>query len=54
VVERWFGVLNTFYFCIAAGYGSMGQPIKSAGGYDDNIITKGATEAEQCSEENQC
>jgi len=31
VVERWFGVLNTFYFCIAAGYGSMGQPIKSAG-----------------------
>jgi hypothetical protein len=31
----------------------MGEPIKSAGGYDDNILAKESTKAEQYSEENQ-
>jgi hypothetical protein len=31
----------------------MGWPIKSAGGYDDNIIAKESTKAEQYSEKNQ-
>jgi hypothetical protein len=31
----------------------MGQPVKSAGGTDDNILSKESTKAEQPSEKNQ-
>jgi len=36
-----------------SSYESTGELIRSAGGYDDNIIAKESTEAEQYSEKNQ-